>query len=353
METRKYIKLIIVLLSQNFAFSQTGGQHIFQFLELSPSARITATGGNGIGWQNAEASTAWRHPGLLNEKMHTSLSANHQNYFDGIKSGHFAYSHYVRKFCLMTQFGVHYYQTGDVIRTDIYGENRGTFYGIENAFYVAASRKVNERITIGAAVNYINSKLDIYQASGLSLNTGIHYFNPIKNLGIGFTIRNIAHQLTTYQSSKENTSPLVIEMGLSKRLKHLPLVYHISLKHLEQWDLRYDNPSDRQSNSVFENQKEASKFDKLLGNSFRHFGFGIELFLSKKENFIVRAGYNPLLSKDLALADFRSFTGICAGFGLKVYKFKIDYGYARYHLAGGTHHFGFSTDINSFLKKDL
>lgn len=115
------------------------------------------------------------------------------------------------------------------------------------------------------------------------MNTGIHYFNPIKNLGIGFTIRNIAHQLTTYQSSKENTSPLVIEMGLSKRLKHLPLVYHISLKHLEQWDLRYDNPSDRQSNSVFENQKEASKFDKLLGNSFRHFGFGIELFLSKKK----------------------------------------------------------------------
>ena len=48
METRKYIKLIIVLLSQNIAFSQTGGQHIFQFLELSPSARITATGGNGI-----------------------------------------------------------------------------------------------------------------------------------------------------------------------------------------------------------------------------------------------------------------------------------------------------------------
>ena len=89
------------------------------------------------------------------------------------------------------------------------------------------------------------------------------------------------------------------------------------------------------------------------GNSFRHFGFGIELFLSKKENFILRAGYNPLLSKDLALADYRSFTGICAGFGLKVYKFKIDYGYARYHLAGGTHHFGFSTDINSFLKKDL
>lgn len=73
--------------------------------------------------------------------MHTSLSANHQNYFDGIKSGHFAYSHYVRKFCLMTQFGVHYYQTGDVIRTDIYGENRGTFYGIENAFMLLQVEK--------------------------------------------------------------------------------------------------------------------------------------------------------------------------------------------------------------------
>lgn len=353
MEKRQLIIAIIIFLCNQITYAQIGGQYIFQFLELTPSARLSSTGGNGIAWQGNDAGAAWQNPSLLSEKLNTVITANHQNYFDGIKSGHFAYTHYLRKLCLTAQAGVHYYQTGDIIRTDVYGENKGSFYGIESAFYLAASKKINERITFGATLNYISSSLDNYGASGLSLNTGVHYFIPEKNLGLAFNIRNLSYQINSYANLKENTAPLTIEMGLSKRLKHLPLVYHLGLKHLEKWNLRYDNIDDNQSTSLFTESKSTNAFDKLLGNTFRHIGFGFELFLSKKENLVLRGGYNPLRSKDLALVDYRAFSGICAGFGIKVYKFKFDYGYSRYHLAGGTHHFGFSTDINSFLKNDL
>lgn len=352
---KKLINCLFVfwMLSYNLVYAQTGGRSVFQFLELSPSPRLTATGENAVAWQSIDAANAWRNPSLLNEKQHTQVLANQQKFFDGINAGDFSYSHYLRKYCIMTQAGFHYYQTGDLVRTDAFGDNKGTFYGLESSTYISAAKKINERITYGLTINYINSKLDNYNSSGLSINTGVHYFNPIKNMGISLSLRNAGIQLTQYDNTKSASLPLVIELGLSKRLKHLPLIYHLNFKNLEKWNQRYDNPADRQSSDLFDQNTEASTFDKLLGNAIRHFGFGFELYLSKKENFILRGGYNPLRSKDLSLVDYRAFTGICAGFGLKIYKFRFDYGYARYHLSGGTHHFGFSTNINSFLKHEI
>jgi ADP-ribose pyrophosphatase YjhB (NUDIX family) len=59
----------------------TGGQHVFQFLRLSPSARITALGGSQIAVQDDDPGFAALNPAALNPSMAGQIALQHlQNY---------------------------------------------------------------------------------------------------------------------------------------------------------------------------------------------------------------------------------------------------------------------------------
>ena len=58
----------------------TGGQHVFQFLTMSPSARITALGGMQITVQDDDVAFAATNPAALNPSMDGRLVFNH-NFF--------------------------------------------------------------------------------------------------------------------------------------------------------------------------------------------------------------------------------------------------------------------------------
>ena len=66
------------------------------------------------------------------------------------------------------------------------------------------------------------------------------------------------------------------------------------------------------------------------------------------DNFQVRVGYNHQKRKELGIEDRMSTVGFSWGFGVKVSKFLINYGNAKYHLAGSSHQFGISLDLNEF-----
>ena len=114
--------------------------------------------------------------------------------------------------------------------------------------------------------------------------------------------------------------------------------------------MRYDDPNLNSNSDIFGNVKEKSAFTKWTNNVLRHFSLGGEMLLGKKEQFNLRLGYNHLRKKDLSVADYTTFGGLSYGIGFKIYKFKIDYSYAKYHIAGGTNQFSITTSINSFLK---
>ncbi|MBK8192299.1 MAG: hypothetical protein IPK76_03585 [Lewinellaceae bacterium] len=59
----------------------TGGQHVFQFLTLSPSARITALGGMQITVQDDDVAFAATNPAALNPAMDGRLAFNHNFFF--------------------------------------------------------------------------------------------------------------------------------------------------------------------------------------------------------------------------------------------------------------------------------
>jgi opacity protein-like surface antigen len=76
----------------------------------------------------------------------------------------------------------------------------------------------------------------------------------------------------------------------------------------------------------------------------RHLVIGAEILPS--ENFIIRAGYNYQRRQELKYDEKLSAVGFSFGFGVKIKRFRLDYGIAQYHLAGSSNLFSLAVNIN-------
>ncbi|NOT36220.1 MAG: type IX secretion system protein PorQ [Saprospiraceae bacterium] len=343
---------LILLLNITNLFSQPsiGGRNAFSFLNVPVSPRNTALGSHAIAWMATDAAVCLFNPALINEKLNYNLGFNHLNYFDGINFGNFNYTHKPILNGIQIQTGVQYFNTNTFDVTNEYGQVVGSTKASESNIYLGASKRLNERIQVGASFNFLFSRLGNLSSSGLGINAGVHYRIPSKNTEMSFVIRNAGFQFSPYQNTRERL-PFTSELGIAKKLKHLPFVFHITAHHLESWNIRYDDPTINAEADLLGNIKEKSGFSKFTDNFFRHLAFGGEMLIGKSESFSLRLGYNHLRRMEVNINDYSLFGGLSFGFGFKVYMFRFDYSYANYHLAGGTNTIGLSTNLNSFKKQ--
>ena len=68
------------------------------------------------------------------------------------------------------------------------------------------------------------------------------------------------------------------------------------------------------------------------------------------ENFRLRVGYNHFMRKELSVDNFGSLAGFSLGGGIKVNRFRIDYGHTTFHLGGGLNQFSISTNLQEFKR---
>lgn len=70
--------------------------------------------------------------------------------------------------------------------------------------------------------------------------------SPSSNYRFGLVARNIGSQFSTYDSVKESL-PFSLSFGVSNALEYLPLRWHLSIDHLQNWNLAYKNPNQQQT----------------------------------------------------------------------------------------------------------
>jgi len=345
--------IIIFFISSIFhlnLFGQIGGQKSFEFLNLPSSARLTALGGYLPSVHDEDVTLALGNPAALNEKMHNRLSFSHNFHFAGVQNGYVGYGHSIKKWGIESHYGVQYIDYGDFVRADILGQQDGTFDAKETAFVIGASKKVAERITVGANLKSIFSRAEQYSSSGIVMDAGINYERDSSRTIISLLIRNVGTELTTFSDTRFGT-PLDVQIGISRRLKYLPFRFSVIAHQLHIADVRYDDPANRNNINFFGEEVKVNKFSQTVDNVFRHLIFNGELMLGKNENLRLRAGYNHLRRKELSLSTFRSLAGFSFGVGVKVSAFKIDYGAGYHHLVGAVNHLSISTDLSKFFKK--
>jgi hypothetical protein len=334
------------------AFAQLGGTSTYNFLKLSPSARITALGGNQIAVKDNDAFLGYVNPSLLNDEMDNFLSLTYTDYMADINVG---FASFTKHFDSIGTFNaaVKYIDYGDFDQTDLSGVNIGSFTAGEYAYTIGYGRAIDSNYSVGVNVNAIYSSLYDYQSLGLSADAGITYYSAKRRLSLALLAKNMGGQLSTYVEERESEKlPFELQLGFSKRLKRVPVRIGVIARNLQQWDLMYDNPDEvTEEVSLFDNQ-DAEERDReretgFFYNTLRHLLFNLEFLVT--ENVNIRVGYDYFHRRELRIDEKLGTVGLSWGFGIKVSKFHISYGRMAFHEVGATNTFSVSTRLSDFI----
>ncbi len=342
------IILLLYLISSEGIRAQIGGKYTYDFLNLSPAPRVTALGGVNISTLDDDLNMGYQNPALVNDSMHHRITLSYTDYLADI---HFGYAGYSRSWKGIGSFhvGMNYVNYGTMQETDPFGTILGEFTAGEWAFVAGGASAVGP-FRYGAHLKVVHSRLaEEFSSWGIATDIGAAFLHPNKLFTAGVVVRNAGVQLSTYvdEASREPL-PLQVIVGISNKLKYMPLRLSVTAIHLENPTLVQVDPNappEFDLNGEIIDQEPAFS-DKI----FRHLVFGGEFLLGNAMR--LRAGYNHMRRQELRSENRGGLTGFSFGVGIRINRFMIDYGYASYGINSlfNTNQFGINIDLNQALK---
>jgi hypothetical protein len=318
------------------SFSQTGGDNVYEFLNLTHSGLISSLGGSNVSLTGMNLNFAYHNPALLDSDMDKSLALNYANYFAGTNYGLAMYARSLDKAGNIAG-GIAYLNYGSFTEADASGNITGSFSASEFAFSFIYSRELDSMFTVGVNFKPVLSHLEKYTSVGFAFDIGASWHSPQNLISAGVAIRNIGYQITTYAGEKRGNLPFEIQAGVSVRLAHAPFRFSLTLRHLEKYDLTYQYQESE--------EKSDSGGSEFFENMMRHIIIGTEIIPHK--NFYLSLGYNHQRRSELQTDSKVAGTGFSWGFGFRTSMLDIEFGRASYHLAGSSNH------ISLIIRPDL
>lgn len=335
---KQYLFILVLSISIP-VFTQVGGEQVFNFLNVSTSARQAAMGGEILTLYDDVNQPLW-NPSTINKEIDNQASVSYVDFLADINYGSAAFAHLINRRFGTLHAGVTYVNYGKFIAADETGQETGTFSSRDLAFSVGYAYRIpKSNFHAGVNFKYINSSIENYTSSGVAVDFGLTYFNDTKPYIFSAVIRNIGYQFNVFDEQRESL-PLEIAIGASYKLENVPLQWHITINSLQKWKVAVKNPSDSQTTIDGQTTNDNISF---MDNAFRHVIVGAELFPDKVFN--VRLGYNFRRSKELRLTESRTFAGLSAGFGLQLGRFKFNYAFTKYHPVTNTNTFTLNINL--------
>jgi len=336
---RIIISITILLFSMS-TFSQVGGERIFNFLNVTTSARQAALGGEALTLYDDVDQPLW-NPSTINKEMDNQASLSYVDFLADISYGSLSFAHLINRRFGTLHAGITYVNYGKFIGADENGDETGTFKAKDLAFSVGYAYQIsNSDFYVGTNLKLISSSIENFTSSGVAADFGLTYFNDLKPYVFSAVIRNVGYQIKAFDEERESL-PLEIAIGASYKLDNVPLQWHITVDNLQQWNVSTENPSDSQTTIGGDTSNEKISF---IGNAFRHIVVGAEFFPDK--GFNLRLGYNFRRARELRLTESRTFAGFTAGFGLKMRRLKLNYAFTKFHPASNTNTFTLQINLS-------
>ncbi len=339
---RRILSSILLTLLFSPAFTQTGGDNVYEFLNLTSSGLVSSLGGSNVSLPDDNLNLAFHNPSLLSPSMRNNVALNYVNYFAGINYGMVLWSPASgSKGNLAT--GLTYLSYGSFTGSDASGNITGSFSASEYSFSVIWSFAIDSSFSAGINIKPVISHLEKYSSLGIAADLGLSYQSRDRLLSAGLVIRNTGYQITTYAGETRKEPPFEIMAGGSARLAHAPLRFSLTLTHLEKFDMTWDYTNDPSG------IRPAGSTGGFGENLIRHVIVGAELFPHK--NLCLSGGYNFQRRRELLTEAGTGGAGLSWGFGFNTSALRIEFGRASYHLAGSSNHFSLVVNPALLLRK--
>ncbi|ARV05174.1 penicillin-binding protein [Polaribacter sp. SA4-10] len=320
--------------------AQVGGESIYQFLNLSTSARQIALGGEVLTLMDDVNQPIW-NPATINQDIDNKISVNYASFLAGINVGSISFAKQLTRRFGTLHGSIKYLDYGTLVGADEQGNENGNFSANDIAISIGYSFNLPwKHFYLGTNMKFINSNISNYSSIGIATDIGIMYYNPYKTFSFTLVARNAGTQIKSFNGEVEKL-PFKLALGASYQLEHVPLKWYLTLDNLQQWNVSVPNPSDETTDLEGNVTEERIGF---IGNAFRHFVVGAELFPESAIN--LRLGYNFRRAAELKLQNVRTFSGISFGFGLKMNKLKLNYAYSKFHSAANVSTFSLQIDLD-------
>jgi hypothetical protein len=334
---RKVRNIILFVVITTPLFSQTGGDNVYEFLNLTHSALVSALGGTNVSMNSSNLNLAYHNPSLLNADMSKSVALNYVNYFAGINYGMAMYS---KSYGRIGNFaaGITYLNYGSFTEADASGTITGSFGASEYAFQLLYSRSIDSLFNIGVNIKPVLSHLENYTSIGIAADIGASWHSRNNLFSAGIVIKNAGIQITEYAGEPRENLPFEIQAGVTQRLAHAPFRFSLTYRHLEKFDLTHQYTSATVPPATADTGEDFSE------NLLRHLIVGAEIIPHK--NFYLCAGYNYQRRSEMQIDSKVAMVGFSWGFGINTTWADIEFGRATYHLAGA------SSDISLIFRPE-
>lgn len=320
-------------------FGQIGGKNVYQFLNLSTSARQIALGGEVLTLVDDINQPSW-NPSVINAELDGKISANYSSFLSRINLGSVSYARQISRRFGTIYGNITYLDYGTLIGADEFGNETGNFNANDLALTIGYAANLPwTNVYFGANLKFINSNIATFSSFGIALDLGVIYYSPYKPYSFTLVARNLGTQLKSYNGTKEKL-PLKVAIGASYQLEFVPVKWYLTIDNLQQWDISESNPSEQTIDL------EGNVFNEDIGfidNTLRHIIIGAEFFPESLIN--LRIGYNFRRAAELKLQSVRTFAGISFGFGIRMNRFKFNYAFSKYHTATNASTFSLEMDL--------
>jgi hypothetical protein len=348
---RVKIKVLLTLTIFGFIqlttlYAQHGGTGVYDFLNTPVSARVAALGGSMVPVDDGDITLSLTNPALIKPSIHNQLALAYVNYFADINYGSVQYA---RSFESLGNFAasLQYFNYGTFDYADEGGNRDGTFNAADMAFTLGWGRELDSSFSIGANLKFVNASYESYNSFGLAVDVAGTYQTKSGWL-VALTARNIGSELSSFLPGDPSTIPFSMQLGLSKRLDHVPFRFILVYDHLQKWDLTYDDPLDLAGNidPITGEKRERDKLSTFGDQLMRHIIMGGEFYIGN--NLILRGSYNYKRRQEMKIPDKLGMVGFSWGLGIRLNRFHLSYSRSAYHVVGSPNYFTITTNLDSF-----
>jgi hypothetical protein len=329
----KKITLFFFIVSFFFRLTaQIGGTNTFEFLNLNTSPRIIALGGYVTSVIDDDVNNGVFNPSLINPSMLDNFALNYTNYYTDIAYGDAVYCFNVGKQAFLSS--IKFIDYGQFIETNELGNELGTFRAGEYVMSIGASKVFDSLFHIGVNTKVAYSSLYRLSSVGVLLDVGATYIHPNRDLTASLVVKNLGYQIVPYYRGDRESLPFEVLIGVSNRLAHMPLRWHLTFQHLETLDLGFENTN---------NTLLTQNYDNFGYDILRHLVLGAEFLIHKNASVFI--GYNNRRRYEMIIQDRRGLVGFSAGVSFKINRFHLNYARTSNHISGPVNTFGIITNF--------
>lgn len=327
-----------------------GGRYAVGFLSLPPSATTSALGGWQLREDTRDPGLAQFNPATLNAETDRVVHVGQDFMFAGVGRSSLAGGKHIERLGIDAAAHLQYVGFGDFVGRDAAGVETGDFGVRGYSVGVSAGRELFERLRVGAGLSLVQQQIESYRAFGLSLSGGLVYSPDTSGRTlIGLQFQHLGTLINDFDAASEPL-PIDVSIGLTRRLKYLPVRFGILYRKLDRWDLLYDDPDRRDAGGFGEEPTERSGVSRAIDNFGRHLAFNVELGLGSRDELRLRVGYDRQRQAENLVqgseGNYPSLAGFGGGLGFDFRRGQVNYAYRVQHQGGAANHLTLLVDLD-------